>query len=820
MYISRSQFAAAYTHLKENVYSATNSVLILCALDTDSLCAARILTFLMKRDHIPHQLKPVAGYKELERINQTIVKDDAELRFVICLGLGGLVEISEHLSLKRPGGDHDVECWVVDGRRPWNLYNVYSNGPEGVDPAETGGKVTGGKHGVGKGLGGVKCFDDGDIEEEMSPERDAFKALMEMPEADSDDSDSDEDDEDDDEDEANEERASEDGDADGGVKLLQPGNNRKRKSSEDLEDETDDDVASNRSRRPRRDGKSSSGTSTPILHKHTLLSTASARPIASSPPPLNAVSGLSSPSQSQILPAAVPPPQLSAKVLRKKLRRLRRTNERVLGKYYMQGTWYGEPISNIMYSMASDLAREDNDLLWLSIVGVCSGELYGRKIGPGAPRQGGGGYGAETRERQIHGLLEDEVRRLNPPELNAPNSGSVNGTAFTSLQTTARSPSDTAIRLSPEYQFMLIRHWSLYDSMLHSAYLGTKLHIWSETGKKRLHKLLAKMGFSLAQCKQNYTHMDMDLKRSLKEKLEALAPYYHIEDVVKQGFVRCWGWRGCLSAADVGYVIGGILEVGAKAPRRSGYTTSEPPAELTEVQGRAAAEKESEEWVRNFWDAYDALDKIEALKAALPTAMDLHRAILRTGTTLIEKRLIKPLRAFRLAVVKEGPDLAIFTHPNALSKLGLWISEAVIAQETERSKRHLPLVIACLNERRGVYVVVGTALGAQAANTARATERRKKREEREERRRRRELEGEDGEEGESDEESDSDGEGEEEEVDVSKSARNRFGIAFQEVAAETQARIRIDSFEATAIEVRKEDLSGFLEGLSMKSVMG
>ncbi|KXL45276.1 MAG: hypothetical protein FE78DRAFT_71091, partial [Acidomyces sp. 'richmondensis'] len=50
--------------------------------------------------------------------------------------------------------------------------------------------------------------------------------------------------------------------------------------------------------------------------------------------------------------------------------------------------------------------------------------------------------------------------------------------------------------------------------------------------------------------------------------------------------------------------------------------------------------------------------------------------------------------------------------------------------------------------------------------------------------------------------------------------RNRFGQAFQEVVEETGARVRIDSFEHSVVEVRKEDLAGFLEALSLKSVTG
>ena len=80
--------------------------------------------------------------------------------------------------------------------------------------------------------------------------------------------------------------------------------------------------------------------------------------------------------------------------------------------------------------------------------------------------------------------------------------------------------------------------------------------------------------------------------------------------------------------------------------------------------------------------------------------------------------------------------------------------------------------------------------------------------------------GEDEEEEEEEEESDSDSDSDDEDDDRRVLGKNRFGIAFQEVANETSARVRIDSFEACVVEVRKEDLGGFLEGLSMKSIVG
>jgi len=248
MYIPRSLFSSAYAHLKENANPSTTSVLILCALDTDSLCAARILASLLKRDYILHQIKPVAGYQDLKKVNEKLVKGNDELKFIVCLGMGGLVDLSVFLELSRGGGEDGLECWVIDGRRPWNLYNVYAGGKEGdEDVAARGGKVTGGRHGVGEGVGGIKCFDDGDIAEEMQREQVAFNALIEMPDVD-DDSDSDDDDDD------NEAVASDDEEGQGGVNLgLQSSQNsaRKRKSSGDLIDGSEDEDGAARSRRPR-----------------------------------------------------------------------------------------------------------------------------------------------------------------------------------------------------------------------------------------------------------------------------------------------------------------------------------------------------------------------------------------------------------------------------------------------------------------------------------------------------------------------------------------------------------------------------------------
>ena len=279
-----------------------------------------------------------------------------------------------------------------------------------------------------------------------------------------------------------------------------------------------------------------------------------------------------------------------------------------------------------MYSLASELGREDNDLLWLAIIGVGSLELYGRgMIGVGVTHTaasdeigGSAGWGGERGER-VRQILRDEVRRLNPPGLADTAREISRGEASGVIPTHARSPNDTSIRLSPEPRFLLIRHWSLYDSMLHSPYLSARLHIWSEAGRKRLHKLLAKMGVSLTQCKQSYTHMDMDLKRGLRARLLKYAPVYGLDGLVPPetsvsrgregwGFVRNWGFKACLSATDVGVIIGAILEVG-----KSGVTGLEAESWDRGREQREPVDEEGtiegETWVARFWEAYDALEK-------------------------------------------------------------------------------------------------------------------------------------------------------------------------------------------------------------------
>ncbi len=849
MYLPRDLISHLYTNLLRTHHRLSPPVLVLAALEPDALCACRILTALLKRDYISHKIQPVSGYGDLTQAAMDLIhpmktSEGGTGGVVVCLGVGALVDLRELLGLDAANERHDgldgIEVWVLDARRPWNLDNVFGGQPAPQVVAEPDVNARKKGYGVEKGriqrsykpgAGGIVVFDDGDIDEELNRERDAYYALAEMPEVEE---------HDDDSDDSTDEQ-------DGAHDSPQ---NKKRKSWSDREEEEKE--SENEDGRPRQRRRSNSGSSmsSPPRRRHGSSSVSR----SSSPPNL---------------PAAKVP---SAKSLRHRLLSLRRAHESVLDGYFQLGISYSEPISSLMYSLASDLGREDNDLLWLTIVGVSSLELSGQ-TSSGLSTSTSSNHNKVlpfhhqswrmNRSSRLYALLRDEVRRLNLPA---------------SRDSSASSPSDTSIRLTPDPRFILLRHWSLYDSMLHSPYLASRLHLWNETGIKRLHKLLAKMGVSLSQCRQSYTHMDISLKKNLRENLLRYAAVYGLDDLVPEGagrgagdyegwgFVRSWGWKAQLSAIDVGVVVGAILEVG-HTQRPASDLTSSASSEARNAEGETetptAADTQREDrstsLLPRFFAAYDALLPTHPTKLldAIPLAQHLLRSILRTGSSLLAKHQIRHLRAFRMGVVKDGPDLSLFaSSPAALVKLALWVGEAVAVSEREKKGGKdgaTPLVLAALDEVRGTYVVVGTGGGTGGVSTVANKEREREKAERKaekdkaraakqkmkEQRRAdraaekavRELEGDGDEDEEDQEESEDEDSSSDEEDDAEEEAeqerrrkrgygRNRFGIAFTEVVEETNARVKIDSFDHCVVEVKKEDLGGFLEGLSLKTVVG
>ena len=204
MYLPRELISLLYTHLVRNSHSQSPPVTILVALEPDALCACHILTALLKRDYITSAIVPVSGYYDLEQaaekhIQPMRTQNGGSGGTVICLGVGGLVDLQDILRFEATEDDADpsggVEVWVIDARRPWNLGNVFGGQPPDQVLGERDGNGRKKQSGVsfGKiqrsyraGRGGIVVFDDGDIETELEKEKEAYFALDSLPPIDDD----------------------------------------------------------------------------------------------------------------------------------------------------------------------------------------------------------------------------------------------------------------------------------------------------------------------------------------------------------------------------------------------------------------------------------------------------------------------------------------------------------------------------------------------------------------------------------------------------------------------------------------------------------
>lgn len=497
------------------------------------------------------------------------------------------------------------------------------------------------------------------------------------------------------------------------------------------------------------------------------------------------------------------------------------SHRNVLSRYYNRGTIYGMGVSAIMFLLAGRLGRADNDCLWYAIVGLTAQYIQSQ-----VPH---GQY------EKLASALASEVRSMNPST-----SRDTKGPAK------PVDADDGRIRVVPnELRFTLYRHWSLESSMYHSSYVAGKLGIWKERGLSKLRGLMAKMGLSLAQCRQTYEHMDLDLRQTLVSRIESIAPEYGLTECVYPSFMRSYGFRCTpMSAADTvdgleallcaahgirieveapGLAFGGVgvgsgglrgayaaaMGEGSQGSEMFGAKRLWHCASSTSVSGAATANGDdvgdgAEQslsvngsstaevaWSQNFFTAYNALDgrrtdSVRLLRSSLNLSKALHDMIIKQGVFVIEKQLIRTLRNFRLVMLKEGPDLKMFYNVQTLSRLGFWLVDAlrdiVEQQQSQRRKRKKGSNGDDDHEHDEEAVDRTASLPFVLAALDESRDRYTV-------------------------------------VGINASmqygnvARNNFGLHFQEAAAASHARTKHDRFASSAVEVRQQDLGAFVEAL-------
>jgi cell division control protein 45 len=351
---------------------------------------------------------------------------------------------------------------------------------------------------------------------------------------------------------------------------------------------------------------------------------------------------------------------------------------RLRREYYRLGTFHGKPSGCLMYDLAHALRKSTNELLWLACVALTDQFVHDRI----------------TNERYQAAVMELEHHVNGSGNLDPSGAGSV---VTLKDGTKIRAPEASRIAYEDEPRLMLLREWSLFDSMLCSSYVATKLKTWSDNGLKKLKLLLARMGFPLADCQKNFQYMSMEVKRKMRDEFDRFLPEYGLTEFYYRSFLRVHGYRSKVSAADVVYGVTALLE--------------SLNAESKDSKESSAAEQ--------FWVAYSALSlsNVDQLRKGMQSAIEIQRAILRQGSSAITKTgFIRSAKKFRWVKLDDPVDTNKLCHPQALTKFCFFLMDAL----KERGARMKPLICACLAKELDKVLVVGVCgkprLGAVQGN--------------------------------------------------------------------------------------------------------
>ncbi|KAK3182758.1 hypothetical protein Dsin_030044 [Dipteronia sinensis] len=340
-------------------------------------------------------------------------------------------------------------------------------------------------------------------------------------------------------------------------------------------------------------------------------------------------------------------------------------------EYYKMGTFHGKPSGSLMYDLSHSLRKNTNELLWLACVSLTDQFVHERL----------------TDERYQAGVMELE-QHIN-------SSGNLDAVTSVTLKdgTKIRAPESSRIAYEDEPRLMLLREWNLFDSMLCSSYIATKLKTWSDNGMKKLKLLLARMGFALVDCQQKFQYMNLEVKRKMKDEFERFLPEYGLTDFYYRSFLRIHGYSSRVSAADVVYGVTALLESFMKS------------------DGSCAS--------KQFGVAYDALSlsNLDKLNAGMQQAIKVQRAILRQGSGAITKNgAIRSGRKFRWVKLEDSVDTKLLGYPQALTKFCYFLMDAL----REKGARMKPLLCACLSQEPNKVLIVGVCgkprLGAVQGN--------------------------------------------------------------------------------------------------------
>jgi len=353
---------------------------------------------------------------------------------------------------------------------------------------------------------------------------------------------------------------------------------------------------------------------------------------------------------------------------------------KILFEYYKY-TYHRCSSSLVMFDLAWKSAKDNNDLLWWSIIGVTE-QLVNAKIDKDLYTR----YMVD---------LNSHVLRHNHRTSSAANVLANNNSNQPNQTNDDVSINCLKIAYVDDINMVMLKHWSILESIYHSIDLACLFKMWTNKGKKKLNEFLADLGLPLTECKQKYAYMDSSFKNDFKILVgsETIREKYKYDEsqIYLSTFIASFGYCNKLTAFDMIYAVEALLE-------------NNDPSKNTSDR---------------FIESLNCLnrDNLKLLEAGIDLAKVHFKRIFQQIQNFIDMNQIVASGPFLQVFLEEGSqDNSYFSQIFTSKRLARFALQSYLALTKGKKVRNLPIVI-CIPLNETMSLITGVPPYRPTINT-------------------------------------------------------------------------------------------------------
>lgn len=350
-------------------------------------------------------------------------------------------------------------------------------------------------------------------------------------------------------------------------------------------------------------------------------------------------------------------------------------------RHYYQRTRRAATSAGVAYALAANLNRATVDTLWCWILAVTE-QFLNRQAGD------------HTWYDQLIRCIREEWKRLTCRR-------PVTGAGQDAASLPVLEPSE-------EFSLELLRHWTLYDSLLQSSWLAVRIRSWRQHAERRVSEILAMLGISLRDSRQHWMHMAAEQKDVVRERLVPVLHAYFEADRQRHAGARDHG-SGAADVADFFRYESFVRRFGAH--RGQTASASDIVFSMNALLDRGS-----------FWRAYALLQcqHIGQMASAFELAKRHQRLLLDAAMSVLERRTFKRGRRAWYAMLDEPPTIISRLDGKRYlqQRLALLLGDRLYA--SGRHPKPFWLIVSSSNCENASITIV-TPQVAESENTIRAS---------------------------------------------------------------------------------------------------